>query len=79
MDRLHEVPGVRFTPIERVLEQRRREILRADHAEALRLYAWLERYYLAGAGERGRAEARALREIVDAKAPDAGDPREPGA
>jgi hypothetical protein len=77
MERLRQRPDVRFTPIERVLEQRRREILRADRAEALRLYAWLERYYLAGAGERGRVEARALREIIERKT--AGDPREPGA
>jgi hypothetical protein len=67
MDRLRERPEVRFTPIERVLERRRREILRTDRAEAERLYAWLERFYLAGAGERGRAEARALREIIEAK------------
>ena len=46
-----------FTPIERVLAQRRREIERADRAEAERLYAWLERFYLSGAGERGAAEA----------------------
>jgi hypothetical protein len=46
---------------------RRREIARADRAEAERLYAWLERFYLAGAGERGRAEAASLRSLIEAK------------
>ena len=67
MQHLRGVPGVRFTPIERVLEVRRREIARADRAEAERLYAWLERFYLAGAGERGRAEAASLRSLIEAK------------
>jgi hypothetical protein len=59
--------GARFTPIERVLAQRRREIERAGRDEALRIYAWLDAFYLAGAGERGAAEARALRALIDAK------------
>jgi hypothetical protein len=67
MDRLREVQGVRFTPIERVLERRRREMLRADRAEAERIYAWLRRFYLDGAGERGDAEAQALRQIIESK------------
>jgi hypothetical protein len=67
MARLREQPGVRFTPIERLLAQRRREIERADRVEAEAIYARLARYYLDGAGERGAAEARALREIIEAK------------
>jgi hypothetical protein len=67
MSRLREQPGIRFTPIERVLAQRRREIERADRAEAEAIYERLARYYLDGAGERGAAEARALRELIDAK------------
>jgi hypothetical protein len=67
MERLRGVPGVRFTPIERVLLRRRREIERADRARAEELYAWLERFYLAGAGERGAAEAVALRQLIEAK------------
>ncbi len=67
MERLSEVPGVRFTPIERVLLRRRLEIERADRPRAEQLYAWLERFYLAGAGERGVAEASALRRLIEAK------------
>ena len=67
MARLREQPGIRFTPIERVLAQRRREIERANRAEAEAIYARLAHYYLDGAGERGAAEARALREIIEAK------------
>jgi len=67
MARLRELPDVHFTPIERVLTQRRREIERADRAEALRLYAWLERFYFSGAGPRGADEARALRSLIEAK------------
>jgi len=67
MARLREQPGIRFTPIERVLAQRRREIERADRAEAEAIYTRLAHYYLDGAGERGAAEARALREIIEAK------------
>jgi hypothetical protein len=67
MERLRATRGVRFTPIERVIEQRRREIERADRAEAERLYAWLDAYYLSGAGERGAAEAASLRALIDAK------------
>ncbi len=80
MARLAELPEVRFTPIERVLAQSRREIERADRAHAEQLYARLERFYLAGAGERGRAEARALREIIERKPPgDSPVPGDPGA
>jgi len=71
MERLRARAEVRFTPIERVLEQRRREILRADRAEAERILAWLERFYLAGAGERGREETRSLRELIESKPADA--------
>jgi hypothetical protein len=58
---------VRFTPIERVIEQRRREIERADRAEAERLYAWLDDFYFSGNGERAAEWKRSLRELVDAK------------
>ncbi|HEX5067256.1 MAG TPA: hypothetical protein VFY49_14140, partial [Myxococcota bacterium] len=67
MAHLREQPGVRFTPIERVLAQRRREIERADRAGAEAIYAQLAHYYLDGAGERGAAEARSLRALIDAK------------
>jgi hypothetical protein len=67
MDRLRGARGVRFVPIERVIEQRRREIERADRAEAERLYAWLDDFYLSGNGERGAATARELRALIAAK------------
>ncbi len=67
MDRLSRVSGVSFVPIGRVLERRRRELERASPERAEEILAWLARYYLDDAGERGRLEAERLRAIVDAR------------
>jgi hypothetical protein len=67
MDRLRAERGVRFAPIERVVEQRQREIERADRAEAERLYAWLDAFYFSGNGERAAEWKRSLRALIDAK------------
>ena len=67
MAHLRERPDVRFEPIERVLEQARRDIARADREGALRIYARLARYYLDGAGERGASLARELRAQIESK------------
>jgi hypothetical protein len=67
MQQLAGVDGVQFTPIEAVVERKRREIDRASRQQAEEHYAWLDRYYLAGAGDAGREIARDLRARIDAK------------
>jgi hypothetical protein len=64
MQALRETPGVSFVPIERTLERKRREIERASPERAERILAWLQRFYLEGAGEAAAAEAESLRALV---------------
>jgi hypothetical protein len=75
MEPLARVPGVVFVPIERTLERKAAEIDRASPERAEAIYAWLERFYLRGAGEEGREAAAALRARVEARhAAEAGPP-----
>ena len=67
MERLSRVSGASFVPIERVLERRRQEIERASPERAREILTWLERYYLAGAGERGRELAAELGALVGSR------------
>ena len=67
MAHLAQVDGVRFTPIEAVIERKRREIESATRERAGEILAWLDRYYLSGAGDAGRDLARELRARIDAK------------
>ncbi len=67
MDRLRDVPGVRFMPIERVVDAARRRIPHVSVEEAERIYRRLDRYYFESAAGRGRELERALRAAVDAR------------
>ncbi|MDH3725642.1 MAG: hypothetical protein OER93_07875, partial [Thermoleophilia bacterium] len=67
MQHLAGVEDVRFTPIEVVVERKRRQIDGASRQRAEEHYASLDRYYLAGAGDAGREIARDLRARIDAK------------
>lgn len=81
MRALGRVNGVSFVPIGRVLARKRREIARASPERAGEILAWLERYYLDGAGARGRAEDRSLRALVEQRRAEAtgARPEEAGA
>jgi hypothetical protein len=67
MDRLRDQPDVHFTPIERLIELRRRQIEGASRERAERIYERLDRYYLRGAGDRAKPVAAELRALIDAK------------
>jgi hypothetical protein len=58
---------VRFTPIERLIEQRRAEISHASVADAERIFEELYQYYFRGAGERSGGEARTLLDMIERK------------
>jgi hypothetical protein len=64
MDPLRGRPDVDFVPIERVVRRTAARMRRASAAEAEAHYRELRRYYFDGAGERGEAWDRELREIV---------------
>jgi hypothetical protein len=70
MDRLRDVPGVSFVPIESVIERRREQIERAPLERAERIFARLYRYYFRAAGRRGEPAARELRALLEAKRAD---------
>jgi len=70
MDRLRDVPGVSFVPIEAVIERRREQIERASLERAERIFERLDRYYFRAAGPRGEPAARELRALVEAKRAD---------
>ena len=67
MEVLGRDPTVSFVPIERTLERKRREIERVSAERAEKILAWLEGFYLHGAGDRARGVAEELRALVKAK------------
>jgi hypothetical protein len=67
MRTLAGVSGVSFVPIELVIERLRRELVRATPARAQEILDWLDRFYFDGAGERGRAGALALRQLLETR------------
>ena len=77
MEALRRRPGVSFVPIQQVIERRRREIERASPERAREILAWLERYYLDAAPQRGGATGAELRALVGSRAPAAPETRRP--
>ena len=67
MDHLRGNSLVRFTPIERLIEQRKAEISHASVADAERIFEELYQYYFRAAGERTEGEARTLLDIIERK------------
>lgn len=78
MDHLRGNSLVRFTPIERLIEQRRAEISHASVADAERIFEELYQYYFRGAGERSGGEARTLLDMIERKRRES-SLRQPGA
>jgi hypothetical protein len=78
MDPLRGRPDVDFVPIERVVRRTAARMRRAPAAEAEALYRELRRYYFDGAGERGEAWDRDLREILALRGEAAHPLPEPG-
>jgi hypothetical protein len=70
MDRLRDVPGVSFVPIESVIERRREQIEHATLERAERIFERLDRYYFRKAGARGEPAARELRALIEARRAD---------
>jgi len=73
MDALRGRPGVSFTPIEQVIERTLRQMRVRPLAVAEQLYADLDGYYFAHAGERGRERSAPLRELLERRRREAPD------
>jgi hypothetical protein len=67
MQALRERPGVEFLDIEEQLDRSLRRLERAPLSEAEEIYATLEGYYLARAGDRGRELAAPLLAVLEEK------------
>lgn len=73
MDPLRERPDVDFVPIERVLQNSRRQLQAASPSEAAELYETLDRYYFQHAGVRGEKLGKEFRSLVERKNDNARD------
>jgi hypothetical protein len=67
MDRLRNDPRVRFTPIEDMLREARRQIAQAPYEEARRIHEVLQRYYFRSAGPSKQGAAEELARQVEAR------------
>ena len=71
LDPLRDDPRVRFTPIEKVIARTRRTLELGSLGEAESALERLDRYYLRGAGARGRALREELRALLATRRPPA--------